>query len=130
MLEKTPEVVSTSALATLGPHDHPCLIYDTPDEQADAFVPYLYAGLLRGELCVYVVDETHPEFILAAFRQRNVDIDPYVKKGAFKIITKHDAYLTEGFFDIPKMMQFWKNTVDDALASGYSAVRAAAEMTW
>lgn len=120
----------TAELSCLGPHDHPCLIYDNPDEQADAFVPYLHAGLVQGELCVYVVDETHPEFIKSAFRHRNVDIDPFIKSGAFKIITKHDAYLTDGYFDTEKMMQFWKDTVDQALKDGYTAVRAAAEMTW
>jgi PAS domain S-box-containing protein len=124
------EKSGVAQLTCLGPHDHPCLIYETPDEQADAFVPYLHAGLLQGEMCVYVVDETHPEFIRSAFRHRDVDLDPFVKSGAFKIITKHDAYLTEGYFDIPKMMQFWKETVEKALKDGYTAVRAAAEMTW
>jgi len=120
----------TAQLSCLGPHDHPCLIYETPDEQADAFVPYLHAGLVQGELCVYVVDDTHAEFIKSAFRHRGVDIDPFIRSGAFKIITKHDAYLTEGYFDIQKMMTFWKDTVDQALKDGYTAVRAAAEMTW
>jgi PAS domain S-box-containing protein len=117
-------------LARLRPHDHPCLIYETADEQADAYVSYLYGGLLQGELCVYVVDETHPEFILTAFRQRNVDVEDYYKSGRLRIITKKDAYLTEGFFDINKMVTFWETTVAKALSEGYSAVRAAAEMTW
>ena len=119
-----------SGLTRLGAHDHPCLIYESPDEQADAFVPYLYAGLLNRELCVYVVDDTHPEFVLAAFRTRHIDVAPYVAKGAFRIINKHDAYLTEGYFDTDKMVRFWETTVADALANGFTAVRAAAEMTW
>lgn len=117
-------------LSCLGPHDHPCLIYDTPEEQADSYVPYLHAGLLQGEYCVYVVDETHPEFIRTAFRAREVDVDSYEESGAFKIISKHDAYLIGGYFDTEKMMKFWEATVADALSSGYTAVRAAAEMTW
>lgn len=122
--------IAKPELACLGPHDHPCLIYETPDEQADAYVSYLYGGLIQRELCVYVVDDTHPEFILAAFRQRNVDIDEYYKRGALRIITKNDAYLTEGYFDINKMVAFWEETVAKAIADGYTAVRAAAEMTW
>ena len=117
-------------LVKLVPHDHPCLIYETADEQADAFVPYLYAGLMQGELAVYVVDETHPEFILAAFRSRGIEVDEFVKSGAFRIITKHDAYLTEGYFEIAKMVTFWEETVAKALTDGYTAVRAAAEMSW
>lgn len=119
-----------TTLQCLGPHDHPCLVYDDPAEQAEAYVPYLYAGLTRGELCIYVADETHPEFVFSAFRSRGIDIDAFVKNEAFKVITKHDAYLTGGYFDTAKMVQFWKDTVDQALANGFSAVRAAAEMTW
>lgn len=129
-MQQRVDVPHGSCLSTLGPHDHPCLIYENPDEQADAYVPYLYAGMAQGELCVYVVDETHPEFIRSAFRSRNVDIDKFEKSGAFRIITKHNAYLTGGYFDTAKMMQFWRDTVDEALRNKFTAVRAAAEMTW
>jgi chemotaxis family two-component system sensor kinase Cph1 len=119
-----------AALSKLAAHDHPCLIYDDLEEQADAYVPYLYGGMAQGELCVYVVDETEPKFIERAFQARGIDICPYIDSGAFRIISKHDAYLTEGHFNIQKMMQFWKKNVQQALDSGFTAVRAAAEMTW
>jgi chemotaxis family two-component system sensor kinase Cph1 len=119
-----------AGLSKLAAHDHPCLIYEDVEEQADAYVPYLYGGMVQGELCVYVVDETEPKFIERAFQARGIDIRPYINSGSFRIMSKHDAYLTEGHFDIEKMMQFWKKNVEQALASGFTAVRAAAEMTW
>jgi two-component system, chemotaxis family, sensor kinase Cph1 len=38
-------------------HEHPCLIYDTREEQFATALPYLRAGLERGEKCLYLADE-------------------------------------------------------------------------
>jgi two-component system, chemotaxis family, sensor kinase Cph1 len=43
--------------ANLGLHQHLCLIYETPEEQFAAALPYLRTGLERGEKCLYVGDE-------------------------------------------------------------------------
>ena len=38
----------------LGLHQHLCLIYHTQEEQFAAALPYLRAGLERGERCLYI----------------------------------------------------------------------------
>lgn len=53
-------------LENLRTHDHPCLIYETKEEQVAAFVPYLHAGLVQGEKCIYLVDDSSPEWVNAA----------------------------------------------------------------
>ena len=119
-----------SETAKLRTHDHPCLIYDCAEDHAAAFVPYLQSGLAQGERCLYIVDDSDPQWILDMLRSNNFDIDEHVTSGAFKVITKHDAYLKGGEFETGKMMSFWSDTIESAQKDGFHAVRAAAEMTW
>ena len=116
--------------ATLQVHDHPCLIYDSGADLARAVVPYLRAGLLLGERCVYFVDENPAAFILDAMAEGGFDLAPYLANGAFQVIATRDAHLAEGYFGEPKMLAYWERTVADAQAAGFGTVRAAVEMTW
>src|SRR5271156_354104 len=59
---------TSSKSGSLRQHDHPCLIYETPVELAAAFVPYLRAGLLLGERCIYFTDENNERFVLEAMQ--------------------------------------------------------------
>jgi chemotaxis family two-component system sensor kinase Cph1 len=38
-------------------HEHLCLIYETQEEKFAAALPYLRAGLERGERCLYIADD-------------------------------------------------------------------------
>ena len=120
----------TRSAATLQVHDHPCLIYDSGADLARAVVPYLRAGLMLGERCVYFVDENPEAFILDAMAEGGFDLRPYLETGAFLVISTRDAHLAEGYFGEPKMLAYWERTVADAKAAGFGTVRAAVEMTW
>lgn len=120
----------SAELQELHPHDHPCLIYESKEEQVAAFVPYLQSGLVQGEKCVYIVDDSSPGWIHEQLRANDFPIDDYVANGAFTIITKNDAYLLDGYFDTKKMCDFWSEAIKQANEAGFPALRAAAEMTW
>lgn len=111
-------------------HDHLCLLYETQEEQAAAFVPFIHSGLVQNELCVYVVDETDKEWILQQLRKNEFPIDNYIARGAFRIINTMDAYLRNGCFELDQILTFWDDLIKSALADGYQCVRATGEMTW
>lgn len=125
-----PHLTLVTSLAALQPHSHPCLIFEDKKEQQEAFVPYLQAGLLRREKCVYIYDESDPQWIIECMRQNGFDLDQFIESGAFSTIHKNDAYLLQGYFDTEKMCDFWRVQIERAHNEGYSALRAAAEMTW
>jgi PAS domain S-box-containing protein len=118
------------SLAALEPHSHPCLIFENKKEQEEAFVPFLQAGLLRGEKCVYIYDENDPHWIVECMMSHEFALDKYLESGAFSIIHKNDAYLRGGYFETEKMCEFWRVEIERAQNEGYGALRAAAEMTW
>ena len=42
-----------AALERLGPHDHLCSIYESPQEHYAVAIPFIRIGLDRGEKCIY-----------------------------------------------------------------------------
>ncbi len=110
--------------------EHLCLLYENQEEQAAAFVPFLQAGLVQNELCIYLPDDSDPNWVIDELSRGDFPIMDYLKRGAFQIISTHDAYLRDGVFDLDRIMEFWDVTVKGALDQGYRAVRASGEMTW
>jgi PAS domain S-box-containing protein len=118
------------ALLRLGVHDHPCLIYESREEQLAAAIPFIKMGLERVEQCVYIVDENTAQTVLDAMRAEGIDVDSALDSGALKVITKREAYLREGYFDPDSMIQFLKEGVNSAKRAGFKALRVTGEMTW
>lgn len=118
------------AVEGLGFHDHLCLIYETQEEQFAAVVPFMRVGLERGEKCVYVADENTSDEVLEQMEKGGVDVARALETGAFRVLTKKDAYLKQGFFDPDWMINFLKETTDAAKAEGYAGLRVTGEMTW
>jgi len=46
-----------AALEQLGPHDHFCSIYESPEEHYAVAIPFMQIGLDRGEKCIYIADD-------------------------------------------------------------------------
>jgi signal transduction histidine kinase len=84
----------------------------------------------RGERCVFIVDETNPETVIAAMEHHGIDVNAAIASGALAIITKHNAYLKNGDFDPDWMIGFLAAAVEEAKKEGFRAVRASGEMTW
>ncbi len=124
----SPDLVS--AVEQLKVHDHLCLIYETPSEQFAAVIPFIRAGLERGEKCVYIADDNTASVVLDAMRTRGIDVDSAVRSGALAVITKKEAYLREGYFDPDLMIRFLRENVAAAKAQDFKALRATGEMTW
>lgn len=122
--------LKTSHVGSCGDHDHLALIYDNQEEQFDIVVPFLRAGLERGEKAIFIVDDTSPRAVVAAMERYGIDVESATATGALAIITKHDAYLKNGDFDPDWMIDFLAEAVESAKREGFKAVRASGEMTW
>jgi hypothetical protein len=86
--------------------------------------------LERGEQCLYIADDSDPATINSALKSAGVDVERRVQSGALQVITKQQAYLKQGHFDPQWMIDFLIQACAAAQASGFSAFRIAAEMTW
>ncbi|MDC4223796.1 MAG: MEDS domain-containing protein [Candidatus Manganitrophus sp.] len=112
------------------PHDHLCLLYETPQEQLAAAISFIRIGLERGEQCIYIVDQNSAATVIDAMRREGVEVDAAIQSHALIIADKQNAYLMGGFFDPDRMISFLKQAVDSAERAGFSALRVTGEMTW
>ena len=110
--------------------DHVCTLFTTPEEQLQAAVEYIRAGLRRRERCLYICCEHGvPEF-RQALQDAGIDVEREEKRGALVLLTKHDGHLKGGSFDPDKMISMLRAAVTDALDDGFAGLCAAGDMTW
>ena len=110
--------------------DHICTLYTSPEEQLQAAVEYIIAGLGRGEQCLYVCGEHTPDELRAALQASGVNVKDEEARGALNLVTKAEAHLKDGHFNADTMISFLHQAVKDALDSGFKGLCAAGDMGW
>lgn len=110
--------------------DHAALFYKTRAEQFSVIVPFIAIGLKRGERCLYIADDNSVAMVINELEKGGVDVAAAEKSGALSITTKQHTYLRYGVFEPARMIDDLRHEVEESLRLGYSAFRAAGEMTW
>jgi PAS domain S-box-containing protein len=119
-----------AALEQLGPHDHLCSIYDSPQEHYAVAIPFIRIGLDRGEKCIYIADDGTVGDVCQAMQSEGIDVERAIASKALVLATKEQAYLEHGSFHPDWMFTFWKETTQLAMSEGFSALRATGETEW
>jgi signal transduction histidine kinase len=119
-----------AALEQLGPHDHFCSIYESPQEHYAVAIPFIRIGLDRGEKCIYIADDDTVGDVRQAMQSEGIDVDRAIASKALVLATKEQAYLAHGSFHPDWMFTFWKETTQLAMSEGFSALRATGETEW
>jgi signal transduction histidine kinase len=119
-----------TALEQLGPHDHFCSIYESPEEHYAVAIPFIRIGLDRGEKCIYIADDGTVDDVRQAMQFEGIDVDRATTSKALVLATKEQAYLEHGSFHPDWMYTFWKEATQLALSEGFSALRATGETEW
>jgi len=114
----------------LVPGEHVCLIYETEEEHAELLTPYLRAGLARGEKIVYLADYTSGSTLLGYLKKAGMNIQPHLRRGQIVVMSASQAYLPNGVFDPDFMVSYLREATRQAMAEGYTGLRATGEMTW
>ena len=117
-------------LAKLKQGDHICLIYENSAEQMACTIPFLNEGLARDERCLYIADDRTALAIAQTLAATGTDVAQEQERGALRILTKQDTYLTGGKFDPHTMIEFLRSARTQALTDGFSGLRLTAEMSW
>ena len=110
--------------------DHICTLFSSPQEQLIAAIEYIQGGLGRGERCLYICCEHSVRKFRAALRKAGIDVAREVKRGALQIVTKEQAHLKGGRFEVDAMISMLEAAVKDALDAGFDGLCAAGDMTW
>src|SRR6267142_1553867 len=119
-----------AALEQLGPHDHFCSIYESPQEHYAVAIPFIRIGLDRGEKCIYIADDGTVGDVRQAMQSEGIDVERATASNALVLVTKEHAYLEHGSFRPDWMFTFWKEATQLAMSEGFSALRATGETEW
>jgi PAS domain S-box-containing protein len=119
-----------AALEHLGPHDHFCSIYESPQEHYAVAIPFIRIGLDRGEKCIYIADDGTVGDVRQAMQSAGIDVERATASKALVLATKEQAYLEHGSFHPDWMSTFWKEATQLAMTEGFSALRATGETEW
>jgi PAS domain S-box-containing protein len=119
-----------AALERLGPHDHLCSIYESPQDHYAVAIPFIRIGLDRGEKCIYIADDGTVGDVRQAMESEGIDVERATASKALVLATKEQAYLEHGSFDPDWMFTFWKEATQLAMSEGFSALRATGETEW
>src|SRR4029077_16987592 len=98
---------------------HVCSIYRQPEEPLSYLVPFLRAGLERGERCVYIA-ENKRKFapVLVALKHAGVAAGAAVRSRALTLVTKSRSRFQDAHFDLRSARSLWREQKANALASG------------
>ena len=115
---------------TVSPGDHVCAFYRTSAGRDEILVPFLRAGLDRGDKCIAVLDQADPAEVRS---QLGADLEPDTASpdDQLDVLCSKDSYLKDGHFSKPAMLDFWDVAVGDSIKeSNYQFARSVGEMTW
>jgi len=76
-----------------------CLIYEPQEQQFEAALPYLRAGLERRERCIYIANKNNRAAVLDALRKTGTDVDHHLRSGALILTGEQESYLKPRRFD-------------------------------
>ena len=88
--QRTPLI---AALEQLGPHDHFCSIYESPQEHYAVAIPFIRIGLDRGEKCIYIADDGTSGEVRQDMQSEGIDIDRAIASKALVLDTKEYDYV-------------------------------------
>src|SRR5881227_2990342 len=103
-LASTPKNFS-HRIALLKQGEHLCSVYMDTGELLTQAVPYIKAGLLNGERCIYVADQHSKETIVQGLNFWGVSADHEMEAGRLVFWTRHN-YRQPGPFDLNTMLNF------------------------
>jgi class 3 adenylate cyclase len=116
-------------LPELANGDHCCLFFTSPQEQVRITAPFLHSGLRAGERCVFVGDDGEVEMIRAGLKDAGISVEQEARKGRL-VMTSEREYLDGGRWSTEKMLGFLQQAYDGAMQDGFTALRAAGDVSW
>ena len=112
---------------------HFCCFYETKEDLLDILVPYFKVGLENDEFCLWVISSSElltVEEATSALRKALPDLDRYMAAGSIEVVSHDEWFLEGGAFDLHRVVNRFKQKVDEALARGYAGMRVNGSPAW
>jgi hypothetical protein len=119
-----------SNAAALGDRCHVCAFFHDRDEEYRVLLPFVQAGLQRGEKIVRTIDPERRAEHLKQMAASGIDVDDLLRKGRFELRTWSDTHLQDGYFNGERTLKLFEAVVKRARYQGFPLIRFVTEMEW
>jgi signal transduction histidine kinase len=110
---------------------HGCHFYKTQKDLLDLLLPYMKAGLLNNEFCIWVTSKSLGVKDAARALKRVLPrLNSYLERGQIEIVPYTEWYLGDGAFESGRVLTGWIEKCNDALARGYDGLRLTGDTLW
>ena len=111
-------------------HDHVCLIHGSSEEwPAGMVIPFMEAGIRRGEKCLYIVEAHRADEVRQRLRKAGMDVTAYQAAGQL-VFHEGESYTKSLSFDPNRVIALLIREAEKAMDQGYPLLRVTDEMSW
>lgn len=109
---------------------HQCLLYEgSPAKHLAAVAAVLSNKLKQNYRCLYLDCRPKIESLRSYLTTAGIDVLEAIAEGSL-ILSAERGYLSEGKFDIERMMQSLRSSLKEARYAGYEGLWASGDITW
>ncbi|MFW9994077.1 MAG: MEDS domain-containing protein [Candidatus Odinarchaeota archaeon] len=111
-------------------YNHYCWLFTREQSHREIITRFLVEGMKNKEKSIYIADNNSTAKIMNYLNSTEQDMETRFAVRQLEIISSHDVYIRQGYFDPCRMIDFLDREIDRSLAEGYTGLRVTGEMTW
>lgn len=109
---------------------HIAQFFNTKKDITEIHAPFLGQGLKDNELCVWILAEISESEAKDAIAKKVPNLKEYIEKGQLQMFSYTDWYLSNGEFNVEKVLNNAVVKCQEAVTNGYSGLRATGILSW
>jgi hypothetical protein len=127
----TETVSRTVTVERLAAGDHACLGFDSHEDRWAVRAAFTAAGLARGERVMLFTERgVSGGEALCRLAAHGVPADSALSDGRLSVVSRPPGYDPARGLDAAARTDYWSTATGEALACGFSGLRAAGDMSW
>ena len=109
---------------------HVCAFFGSRDEEYAVLGPFFQEGFEHGEKAVHILDPLAYARHLERLGAMGMSVTAYQANGQLELLSWHDTYLEDGYFDPDRMLQAIHATISAGKDAGFPRTRLMGNMDW
>ena len=109
---------------------HFAQFFNTKKDITEIHAPFLGEGLKDNELCVWILADISESEARDAIAKKVPNLKEYIEKRQLQIFSYNDWYLSDGGFNVEKVLNSAVVKYQEAIDDGYSGLRATGVLSW
>ncbi len=118
------------AVGRLAPGDHVCWQFDSDEDYAETLAGAVATGMAQGERILSLSGDVSVEWLRAAVADRGLPVETLMASGQLVLGDARAALGAMGSFDGIAVAEGYRRAAQQAVADGYTALRAMADLGW